>query len=70
MVHRKTVRDFHQRRKRICYWNVPFRVAPGGLIGIEYVWIDWEYRNKVDNLLETINFRDFFRSQVFRGVAK
>jgi sugar phosphate isomerase/epimerase len=34
-----------------------------GYIGIEYVWIDWEHCNEVDNLSETILFRDFFRSQ-------
>ena len=33
-----------------------------GFIGIEYVWIDWEHCNEVDNLSETILFRDFFRS--------
>lgn len=33
-----------------------------GYIGIEYVWIDWEHCNEVDNLSETILFRDFFRS--------
>jgi sugar phosphate isomerase/epimerase len=33
-----------------------------GFIGIEYVWIDWEHCNEVDNLSETILLRDFFRS--------
>jgi sugar phosphate isomerase/epimerase len=33
-----------------------------GCIGIEYVWIDWEHCNEVDNLSETIRFRNFFRS--------
>jgi sugar phosphate isomerase/epimerase len=33
----------------------------GGYIGIEYVWTDWERCNEVDNLSETILFRDFFR---------
>jgi sugar phosphate isomerase/epimerase len=33
-----------------------------GYLGIEYVWIDWEHCNEVDNLSETILFRDFFRS--------
>ena len=32
-----------------------------GYIGIEYVWIDWEHCNEVDNLSETIQYRDFFR---------
>ena len=34
-----------------------------GFIGVEYVWIDWEHCNEVDNLSETILFRDFLRSQ-------
>ena len=34
-----------------------------GYIGVEYVWIDWEHCNEVDNLSETILFRDFFRSK-------
>lgn len=32
-----------------------------GYLGIEYVWIDWEHCNEVDNLSETIQYRDFFR---------
>jgi sugar phosphate isomerase/epimerase len=32
-----------------------------GYIGIEYVWTEWERCNEVDNLSETIRFRDFFR---------
>ena len=31
-----------------------------GYVGIEYVWIDWEHCNEVDNLSETILWRDFF----------
>jgi sugar phosphate isomerase/epimerase len=34
-----------------------------GYVGIEYVWIDWEHCNEVDNLSETILLRDFFRSR-------
>ncbi len=34
-----------------------------GYVGIEYVWIDWEHCNEVDNLSETILLRDLFRSQ-------
>jgi sugar phosphate isomerase/epimerase len=30
-----------------------------GYIGIEYVWIDWEHCNEVDNLSETILWRNF-----------
>jgi len=33
-----------------------------GFVGIEYVWIDWEHCNEVDNLSEIVLFRDFFRS--------
>jgi len=29
---------------------------------VEYVWIDWEHCNEVDNLSETIQFRDFLRA--------
>ena len=32
-----------------------------GYIGIEYVWIDWEHCNEVDNLSEIILLRDFIR---------
>ena len=33
-----------------------------GYLGVEYVWIDWEHCNEVDNLSETVLFRDFLRS--------
>ena len=33
-----------------------------GYLGIEYVWTEWERCNEVDNLSETIRFRDYFRS--------
>jgi sugar phosphate isomerase/epimerase len=29
-----------------------------GYIGVEYVWIEWEHCNEVDNLSETIQLRD------------
>jgi hypothetical protein len=32
-----------------------------GYVGVEYVWIDWEHCNEVDNLSETILMRDLFR---------
>lgn len=35
-----------------------------GYIGVEYVWIDWEHCNEVDNLSETIQLRDFLRAQM------
>jgi len=34
-----------------------------GYIGVEYVWVDWEHCNEVDNLSETIRMRDFLRKQ-------
>ena len=34
-----------------------------GYVGIEYVWIDWEHCNEVDNLSETVLLRDFIRSR-------
>ena len=34
-----------------------------GYVGVEYVWIDWEHCNEVDNVSETILFRDFLRSR-------
>jgi sugar phosphate isomerase/epimerase len=37
--------------------------AYAGYLGIEYVWIDWEHCNEVDNLSETVLYRDFFREQ-------
>jgi sugar phosphate isomerase/epimerase len=38
-----------------------------GYLGIEYVWTQWERCNEVDNLSETIRFRDFFRASFARG---
>ena len=35
-----------------------------GYIGVEYVWIDWENCNKVDNMSEVILLRDFLREQI------
>jgi sugar phosphate isomerase/epimerase len=37
-----------------------------GYLGVEYVWIDWEHCNEVDNLSETIQFRDFLRTKMAR----
>ncbi len=33
-----------------------------GFVGVEYVWIDWEHCNEVDNLSETILLRDYLRT--------
>ena len=35
-----------------------------GFVGVEYVWIDWEHCNEVDNLSETIQLRDFLRENM------
>jgi sugar phosphate isomerase/epimerase len=35
-----------------------------GYLGVEYVWIDWEHCNEVDNLSETILMRDFLRKEM------
>lgn len=35
-----------------------------GYIGVEYVWIDWEHCNEVDNLSETIQLRDHLREKM------
>ena len=35
-----------------------------GYLGVEYVWIDWEHCNEVDNLSETIQLRDFLRANI------
>ena len=35
-----------------------------GYVGVEYVWIDWEHCNEVDNLSETIRLRDFLRAKM------
>ena len=32
-----------------------------GYLGLEYVWTEWEDCNRVDNLSETILFRDYLR---------
>ena len=38
-----------------------------GYVGVEYVWIDWEHCNEVDNLSETILLRDFLRAHQSGG---
>jgi hypothetical protein len=35
-----------------------------GYVGVEYVWVDWEHCNEVDNLSETIQLRDFLRANL------
>jgi sugar phosphate isomerase/epimerase len=38
------------------------RTQYSGYVGLEYVWIDWERCNEVDNLSETIQLRDLLKS--------
>lgn len=38
-----------------------------GFVGIEYVWIDWQHCNEVDNISETILFRDYLK-EAFRSI--
>ena len=38
------------------------RTNYSGYVGVEYVWIDWERCNEVDNLSETVLLRDHLRS--------
>jgi hypothetical protein len=35
-----------------------------GYVGVEYVWLDWEHCNEVDNLSETIQMRDFLLAKM------
>jgi sugar phosphate isomerase/epimerase len=37
-----------------------------GYIGVEYVWTEWQRCNEVDNLSETILWRDFLRKEMER----
>lgn len=42
--------------------DVMRQVGYAGYVGVEYVWVDWEHCNEVDNLSETILLRDLLRS--------
>jgi len=33
-----------------------------GYVGVEYVWVDWEHCNEVDNVSETVLLRDLLRA--------
>lgn len=35
-----------------------------GFIGIEYIWVDWENCNEVDNVAEVIQMRNFFTEKM------
>jgi hypothetical protein len=40
-----------------------------GFLGIEYVWTEWENCNRVDNLSETIRWRDYFRAMPTAAIS-
>jgi sugar phosphate isomerase/epimerase len=40
-----------------------------GYVGVEYVWVDWEHCNEVDNLSETVQLRDLLRAAANGGAA-
>jgi len=40
------------------------RTDYSGYIGLEYVWIDWEHMNEVDNLSEIIQLRDYLNTNI------
>jgi hypothetical protein len=42
--------------------DVMHQVGYAGFVGVEYVWIDWEHCNEVDNLSETVLMRDYLRN--------
>ena len=44
--------------------DVMARAGYAGYVGVEYVWIDWQHCNEVDNLSETILLRDMIRRRV------
>lgn len=44
--------------------DVMRNVQYSGYVGVEYVWIDWEHCNEVDNLSETILLRNFIRDHL------
>ncbi len=48
--------DYPRVLKAMAQANYP------GYVGVEYVWIDWEHCNEVDNLSETIMLRDLLRA--------
>lgn len=35
-----------------------------GYLGIEYIWMDWENCNEVDNVAEIIQFRDYLKAEM------
>ena len=49
--------------------KVMLKTGYRGYIGIEYVWIDWEHCNEVDNVSETILLRDHLAA-MFKQYAR
>jgi sugar phosphate isomerase/epimerase len=49
--------------------DVMRQVGYTGFVGVEYVWIDWEHCNEVDNLSETILMRDYLRDHLRQADA-
>jgi sugar phosphate isomerase/epimerase len=43
--------------------DVMGHVGYSGYVGVEYVWIDWEHCNEVDNVSETVLMRDHLRAR-------
>ena len=43
------------------------RASYPGYVGVEYVWIDWEHCNEVDNVSETVQLRDLLRAHANGG---
>lgn len=55
------------KKNSIDYSRIAERMAEvnySGCIGIEYVWIEWEGLNEVDNVSETILLRDFMQKEL------
>jgi sugar phosphate isomerase/epimerase len=46
----------------VSYLSALERQGYSGWIALEYVWIDWEHCNEVDNLSETVLLRNLFRA--------
>jgi len=44
------------------------KIGYKGYICVEYVWTEWQHCNEVDNLSETILWRDFLRKEMKRSM--
>jgi sugar phosphate isomerase/epimerase len=57
------------KKNTIDYSRVAQRMVEtnySGCIGIEYVWIEWEGLNEVDNVSETVLLRDFLHKELLK----